>query len=57
LLIRCQTAAVEVLSYEQRAKGMAMSAFAVNCAGLLNAYAIPIANDKIGWKLDFVFVA
>jgi hypothetical protein len=57
LLIQNQTTAVEVLSYEQRAKGMAMSAFAVNCAGLLNAYAIPIANDKIGWKLDFVFVA
>lgn len=40
---------VEVLSFEQRAKGMAFSSLCVNCAGLLNAYAWPIALKKIGW--------
>jgi MFS family permease len=40
---------VEVLSFEQRAKGMAFSSLCVNAAGLLNAYAWPIALKKIGW--------
>lgn len=40
---------VEVLSFEQRAKGMAFSSLCVNASGLLNAYAWPIALKRIGW--------
>ncbi|KAK3678239.1 hypothetical protein LTR37_021490 [Vermiconidia calcicola] len=47
---------VEVLSFEQRAKGMAFSALCVNAAGLLNAYAWPIALEKIGWHTYIIFL-
>ncbi|OAA47902.1 sugar transporter (hexose transporter) [Metarhizium rileyi] len=39
---------VEVLSFEMRAKGMAMSNLAVNLAGLLNQYASSISMENIG---------
>ncbi|KAK8189072.1 general substrate transporter [Phyllosticta capitalensis] len=47
---------VEVLSFEQRAKGMALSSFAVNAAALLNQFAWPISLKKIGWRTYVIFV-
>lgn len=47
---------VEVLSFEQRAKGMAFSSLCVNAAGLLNNYAWPIALGKIGWHTYIIFL-
>ena len=47
---------VEVLSFEQRAKGMAFSSLCVNAAGLLNNYAWPIALKKIGWHTYIIFL-
>ncbi|KAK9489360.1 major facilitator superfamily domain, general substrate transporter [Lipomyces doorenjongii] len=47
---------VEVLSYEQRAKGMALSSAAVNAAALLNQFAMPVALERIGWHTYIVFI-
>lgn len=47
---------VEVLSFEQRAKGMAFSSLCVNAAGLLNNYAWPIALARIGWHTYLIFL-
>ncbi|KAK5170400.1 uncharacterized protein LTR77_004987 [Saxophila tyrrhenica] len=46
---------VEVISFEQRAKGMAFSAFCVNAAGLLNGYAWPVALKEISWYTYIIF--
>ncbi|KAF5123932.1 Lactose permease [Metarhizium anisopliae] len=46
---------VEVLSFEMRAKGMAMSNLAVNLAGLLNQYAWSVSMKNIGWKTYIIF--
>lgn len=46
---------VEVLSYEQRAKGMALSSFAVNCSLVLGQWAISLALQRIGWKTMVIF--
>ncbi|ETI26117.1 hypothetical protein G647_02894 [Cladophialophora carrionii CBS 160.54] len=48
---------VETLSYEQRAKGMALQNIAGNAAGLVNMFAIPVALQQITWKTYFVFMA
>lgn len=48
---------VEVLSYEQRAKGMALQNMAGNAAALVNMFAIPVALEKITWKTYIVFLA
>ncbi|KAK9246145.1 lactose permease [Lipomyces tetrasporus] len=47
---------VEVLSYEQRAKGMALSSAAVNAAILVNQFALPVAFEKIQWHTYLIFV-
>ncbi|KAF2087376.1 general substrate transporter [Saccharata proteae CBS 121410] len=47
---------VEVLSFEIRAKGMALSGLAMNVAMLLNQFAWPVAMQKIGWKTYVIFV-
>ena len=47
---------VEVLSFEMRAKGMAVSSLAVNLASLLNQFAWPVALAAIGWRTYIVFV-
>ncbi|EXJ87003.1 hypothetical protein A1O3_03960 [Capronia epimyces CBS 606.96] len=47
---------VEVLAYEQRAKGMALQNMAGNAAGLVNMFAIPVALKDITWKTYFVFL-
>lgn len=46
---------VEVLSFEQRAKGMAFSNLAVNAAGLLNQFAWPVSMEQIGWRTYIIF--
>jgi MFS family permease len=46
---------VEVLSFEMRAKGMALSNFVIGGAGLLNQFAWPIALDRIGWATYMIF--
>ena len=48
---------VEVLGFEQRAKGMALQNIAGNAAGLINQFALPVALQRIGWKTYFVFFA
>ncbi|QRW06106.1 Sugar (and other) transporter [Ceratobasidium sp. AG-Ba] len=47
----------ECLTFQTRAKGMAMTTLVLNLASLFNTYAIPIALEKIGWKTYLVFVA
>jgi sugar porter (SP) family MFS transporter len=47
--------ASEVLSYEQRAKGTAVSRFAVNATGLINQFLTPIALQKIGYKTYIIW--
>ncbi|KAH8718549.1 Lactose permease [Beauveria bassiana] len=47
---------VEVLSFEQRAKGMAFGNLAVNAAGLLNQFAWPVSMAKIGWRTYIIFI-
>ena len=47
---------VEVLSYEQRAKGMAFSSLVVNAALMVNQFGLPVAIQNIGWKLYIVFI-
>jgi sugar porter (SP) family MFS transporter len=42
--------ATEVLSYEQRAKGTAVSNFVGNVLGLVTQFGTPVALEKIGWK-------
>jgi MFS family permease len=46
---------VECLSYEQRAKGMALQNMAGNAASLVNQFAFPIALEKITWKTYFIY--
>lgn len=48
---------VEVLGFEQRAKGMALQNMAGNAAGLVNQFALPIALERITWKTYFVYMA
>ncbi|KAF3913932.1 hypothetical protein ABW21_db0206221 [Orbilia brochopaga] len=48
---------VECLSYETRAKGMAIYNLAVNIAGVINTFVIPVAFASIGWKLYFLYIA
>ncbi|KAF4961110.1 hypothetical protein FSARC_10274 [Fusarium sarcochroum] len=47
---------VEVLSYEQRAKGMALQNMAGNAAGLVNQFALPIALGKITWRTYLIYM-
>jgi len=46
----------ECLDYNTRAKGMAVYAFAVNCASFVNTYAGPIALQRIQWKYYIVYI-
>ena len=47
---------VECLSYEQRAKGMALQNMAGNAAALVNQFAFPIALEDISWKTYFIYL-
>ncbi|KAF9498653.1 general substrate transporter [Pleurotus eryngii] len=46
----------EVLSYNTRAKGMAMYALVVSCASFVNTYPAPIALGRIQWRYYIVYV-
>ena len=48
---------VEVLSFEQRAKGMALQNMAGNAAAMVNQFALPVALGDIGWKTYFIYLA
>ncbi|KAH8697485.1 MFS sugar transporter-like protein [Talaromyces proteolyticus] len=52
-----QLYAVEVLRYEQRAKGIAFAAMMMSGASLVNLFATPIALEKIAWKTYYVWLA
>ncbi|KAH8553332.1 MFS sugar transporter-like protein [Umbelopsis sp. PMI_123] len=47
---------VEILPFSIRAKGMALSSFAVNLALFFNSYVNPIALAAIDWKYYLVYV-
>lgn len=47
---------VECLSYEIRAKGMALSSVAVNVASLVNQFGIGNAMSAIGWHTYLIYV-
>ena len=47
---------VELLSFEQRAKGMAFSSLCVNAALVLNGYAFSRAIKRIKWHVYFVYL-
>jgi len=47
----------EIMPYNIRAKGLAVSSLAVNLALFFNSYVNPIGLDNIGWKYYFVYVA
>jgi MFS family permease len=48
---------VEVLTYEQRAKGMTLQNMSGSAAGLINQFALPVALKHITWKTYFVYLA
>lgn len=47
--------AVEVFSYEQRAKGVAFQSLVVNAVSLINQFGTPVSLAKIGWKTYIIF--
>jgi MFS family permease len=49
--------AVEVFSYEQRAKGVGFSNFVVNMVSLINQFGTPVALANIGYKTYIIFSA
>ncbi|KAF8655480.1 hypothetical protein AX16_003038 [Volvariella volvacea WC 439] len=46
----------EVLSYEARAKGLAFLGIVTQTSSLINTFALPIALDKITWKVYIIFL-
>ena len=48
---------VEILSYEQRGKGIAFASMGGNAAALVNLFATPIALEKIGWRTYGIWIA
>ncbi|KAH8170484.1 sugar transporter domain-containing protein [Sarocladium implicatum] len=47
--------AVEVFSYEQRAKGVAFQSLVVNAVALINQFGTPVALAAIGYKTYIIF--
>lgn len=47
--------AVEVFSYEQRAKGVGFQSLVVNAVSLINQFGTPVSLEKIGYKTYIVF--
>lgn len=47
---------LEVLSFEMRAKGFALSALVVNAAGLVNQFAWPVALASISWRTYIILM-
>lgn len=48
---------VECLPFETRAKGMGMYNLFVNIAAFFNTFAIPIALERVQWKVYFLYIA
>ncbi|KAF8476223.1 putative MFS lactose permease [Kalaharituber pfeilii] len=48
---------VECLSFETRAKGMAVYSFAVNIASFFNHYVTPIGLGEVEWRFYFLYIA
>lgn len=48
---------VECLPFETRAKGMGMYNLFVNIAAFFNTFAIPIALERVKWKVYFLYIA
>eukprot|EP00753_Platysulcus_tardus_P013280 PLAT3653.1.p1 GENE.PLAT3653.1~~PLAT3653.1.p1 ORF type:complete len:549 (-),score=-167.96 PLAT3653.1:152-1735(-) len=46
----------EVLSYEARAKGLAFLNLVTQAASCINTFALPVALERIGWKVYLVFL-
>ncbi|PPR01740.1 hypothetical protein CVT24_001560 [Panaeolus cyanescens] len=46
----------EVLSYEARAKGLAFLGVITQLASLINTFGLPVALQRIGWKVYLVFL-
>ena len=45
----------EVLAFEQRGKGMAVSNFVSNATALFNQFVVPVALANIGWKTYLIY--
>ncbi|EJD50722.1 general substrate transporter [Auricularia subglabra TFB-10046 SS5] len=45
----------EVLTYQMRAKGLAFLALVAQAASCINTFGLPVALDKIGWKVYVIF--
>ncbi|KXS14312.1 general substrate transporter [Gonapodya prolifera JEL478] len=48
---------VEVIPYQNRAKGMSLNNLLVNICGFYSSYVTPIAMGSIGWRFYFVYIA
>ncbi|KAI0320169.1 general substrate transporter [Amylostereum chailletii] len=48
--------AAEILSYEARAKGLALVTIVSQVATCLNTFAMPVALQKIKWKVYLIFI-
>ncbi|KAJ7288356.1 general substrate transporter [Mycena rebaudengoi] len=46
----------EVLSFEVRAKGLAFLGICSQSASLINTFGMPVAIEKLGWKVYLLFV-
>jgi len=46
----------EVLSYQARAKGLAFLNICSQVSGLINTFGLPVALEKIGWKVYVIFM-
>lgn len=47
----------KVLSYNARAKGLAMSGLWLNIISFINTYAAPVGITKSGWKFYILYLA
>ncbi|KAL1674122.1 general substrate transporter [Schizophyllum commune] len=45
----------EVLGYQARAKGLAFLGIVTQVASCINTFGLPVALDKIGWKVYLIF--
>ena len=47
----------EILSYENRAKGLALQGWGASASGLINTFGLPPALGKIGYIVYLIFAA
>ncbi|KIY45579.1 general substrate transporter [Fistulina hepatica ATCC 64428] len=47
---------VEVLAYEGRVKGLAIGGIVVQAASCINTFGLPVALEKISWKVYLIFM-